>query len=243
MSVKFILLNGPKSVGKTTIANAIHDQIQNLGGVHSIRRNMADRLKVMTNAIYGVRDPHTGQIAGPDYLEKIKDIPLDVLGGASFRDAVIYVSEKMVKPRHGKTVFGEWFCDDVDSVQVADDALCVVADLGFSSKLIPLVNRYGTENVILARLSREGTSFDGDSRSYVSWQDALDFNDDTDAPFRIGPTRLSSTARNSAPLVEEDFGNVPGDPTIATQQVLSRVIEMNWLPAAAQSCPDLRMEG
>ena len=227
--IRMILINGPKRVGKTTNANLVADMIGRSlpDGCRAHRINMADRLKTLTNSIYNVRTPD-GQIAPPDYLEAIKDQPLEIFGGASFRQALIYVSEVVIKPRHGKTVFGKWFLDTVNQVCKPGDVV-ITADTGFASEIVPIINQVGGDNALLVRIHGMDASFDGDSRSYVHWKHVLTFKDDTNAPFRIGDASVRPDVLARGGFREIDVTNELGFPERSAQAVLDYAARANWL--------------
>lgn len=81
----------------------------------------------------------------------------------SCREALIFVSETIVKPTLGGDVFGRYrasFIKGNDMIYIDDSA-------GFEEELHPLIDIVGKENILLVRVHREGCSFDGDSRNYV----------------------------------------------------------------------------
>lgn len=52
-------------------------------------------------------------------------------------------------------------------IDSTSDKLYVFADGGFLAELIPLVGKIGAENITVAKIEREGCTFEGDSRDYV----------------------------------------------------------------------------
>lgn len=234
--IRMILINGPKRVGKTTNADLVVGELNRrlAGGARARRINMADRLKSITNALYDIRTPD-GLIAPPDYLEPVKDKPLEILGGATFRQTLIYVSEKVIKPRHGRTVFGKWFLDTVDDVCRPGDVV-ITGDTGFASEIVPIANRLGGANLCLVRLHGLGATFDGDSRSYVRWRDVFDFSDeDFDAPFRIGAPSVDPGVIARGGFTELDVANEHGMPELSVRAIMTRIEELGWLPIPSDS--------
>ena len=81
----------------------------------------------------------------------------------SCREALIFVSEIIVKPTLGGDVFGRYrasFLNENDVIYIDDSA-------GFEEELHPLIDIVRKEDILLVRIHREGCSFEGDSRSYV----------------------------------------------------------------------------
>jgi len=80
----------------------------------------------------------------------------------SIREAMIYVSEIICKPRLGKAYFGKARADSIQEGELVIDDSC-----GFAHELPPLIERVGQENILLLRIHREGYTFDGDSRGLI----------------------------------------------------------------------------
>lgn len=95
----------------------------------------------------------------------MKELPEEDLRGMSRRQAMIYTSEDVIKPKYGKSYFG----DQVAS-QVEDDEKYVISDGGFVEEIEPLIDRVGADNILLVQLVREGCSYRSDSRRYFNGQ-------------------------------------------------------------------------
>ena len=91
----------------------------------------------------------------------VKEVPHIDLGHMSCREAMIYVSEKVVKPLRGLDHFGKLVADEIDLKK--DYA---ISDGGFVDELIPVVEKVGTENFVLVQLTRDGEDYSSDSRRY-----------------------------------------------------------------------------
>jgi hypothetical protein len=231
MPVKILLINGPKRVGKTTIANLFHERLS-----QSFRVNMADRLKSMTNAFYNIRD-QIGAIAPPDYMEEQKDIPMELFGGVSYRKTLIFISEEVIKPRHGDTVFGHWMTETMEKlwngVRLASgvddpEVIFIVADSGFASELVPIVERFGAQSVALVRLSGLNATFDGDSRSYVYASNVMNFRGNP-GKYPIGVQSISSHNAAQGFRFEGDFVNYPNNPELTVRNIAEALNRANWL--------------
>jgi hypothetical protein len=152
---KVLILNGPPNSGKDTIADVIEK-------VYGFRhRRFKDRL-------YEIASLRSGCAGIRKYIRlcndrEKKDVPYDgftgEFKGMSPRESLIFTSEKIIKPSKGSDYFGQCLADNIDS------ELTVVSDGGFIEEIEPLVER--GYDVYIAQLTREGCSFDGDSRSYV----------------------------------------------------------------------------
>lgn len=79
----------------------------------------------------------------------------------SRRDAMIYVSEKFIKPKYGKDYFGQKLSESIE-----EERNYCVSDGGFIEELIPIINNIGAENMAVVQLTRNGCDFSSDSRRY-----------------------------------------------------------------------------
>lgn len=80
----------------------------------------------------------------------------------SIREAMIYVSEVICKPRFGDNFFG------VSRASKLQEGLTYVEDsCGFVEELPPLIERVGQDNILLIRIHRDGCTYDGDSRQMI----------------------------------------------------------------------------
>jgi len=80
----------------------------------------------------------------------------------SCREAMIYMSEVICKPRFSKDYFGVARAKSIQEGEIAVDS-----STGFEEELPPLIERLGQENILLIRVHREGATFEGDSRNYI----------------------------------------------------------------------------
>lgn len=88
----------------------------------------------------------------------------------TIREAMIYVSEVLMKPRLGVTIFGERRAGGlIPGELVIDDSTAAFEVDGEirADELCPLIEKIGQDNILLLRLHREGFDFSGDSRRYI----------------------------------------------------------------------------
>lgn len=150
---KVILLNSPAGSGKDYAADYITNKFD-----QAKKDKFARVLKERTHALYGYAwRPH-------DYYEAVKEIPTEDFFGLTPRQAYINVSEVYFKPVHGKDIFGKILSKELDKY---DWDIIVISDSGFVEEAEVLINKYGSENVILIKVIRPGYSFKGDSRNYI----------------------------------------------------------------------------
>lgn len=94
---------------------------------------------------------------------QIKEAPSIHLGGLSRREAMIYTSENHIKPKYGKSFFGDKVAEEIDITK--DYA---VSDGGFMEELYPIINKVGYDNMVLVQLVRDDCSYSSDSRRYFN---------------------------------------------------------------------------
>lgn len=90
-----------------------------------------------------------------------KEQPEERLQGMSRRQAMIHVSEDIIKPKYGKEFFGQQLAS-----QLKQEEYYCVSDGGFSEELHPIINTIGAENILIVQLGRNGYDFSSDSRRY-----------------------------------------------------------------------------
>ena len=98
-----------------------------------------------------------------------KEMPSMNLGHMSRREAMIYVSEQVIKPRKGLDYFGNLVANEIDL-----NKNYAISDGGFVHELLPVVQKVGTENFVLVQLTREGHDFSADSRRYFDGKNLVD---------------------------------------------------------------------
>jgi hypothetical protein len=153
---KLILLNGPPRSGKNTLASILQAGLTQPAEIIGISHH----LKRMVHAIYLGAG---GWDLDPDAFDAVKDVPQAILDGKSWRQMYIHYSENVIKPLHGKEWFGKQF------MQAArKHPLVLVPDSGFPQEAEYAIREIGPENVLLLRLYRDGYTFAGDSRNYIS---------------------------------------------------------------------------
>jgi hypothetical protein len=154
---RLILVNGPPRSGKDEIGKIIERRFAVV-----LVTKFAKVLKERTHALYNLYA--CGQPRPHDYFESQKDTPMECFLGLTPRQAYINVSELLMKPTHGKAVFGKLLAHQIE--QYEDPlGLNVVTDSGFVEEAQPLLRTH--PKALLIRMHREGCDFKGDSRSYI----------------------------------------------------------------------------
>lgn len=163
---RVVLLNGPPKCGKDTIASHLvpYFAFQKMKFAAPIKRMAAGLLDMRTELIEDHKDHEMNILCkettsdefgiAPTYSEK-----------DTIRRLLIRISEDFLKPVYGDTFFGRLA---VREMQRSSYSLIVFTDSGFATEATSIIRAIGKSNVLLIRLHRDGCTFDGDSRSYLS---------------------------------------------------------------------------
>lgn len=172
MPVKLIAFNGPPRSGKDTGANTVQSMI----GRQCVKIPLALILKEMTCRFFNTPYPWDG-------YEGMKDKTNGAFWGMTPRQAYIWMSEEVIKPKFGKDFFGKELVKRVDEIvnsrfnrQHRSNLIIVVSDVGFIEEWEIFQNYFGEKNCFLIQLFRPKHDFNGDSRSYI-YQDLLKIPD------------------------------------------------------------------
>jgi hypothetical protein len=85
------------------------------------------------------------------------------LQGMSRREAMIHVSEDIIKPKKGLDYFGKSVAEEIE-----EGKNYALADGGFVEELEPIIEKVGAENIVIVQLTREGCDYSTDSRKYFN---------------------------------------------------------------------------
>ena len=183
-----ILLNGPASCGKGIVVDYLRKQ-----GIDFKVRSCKDHLHKLTMNFFCVPEETYWNIYNnrklkeePNTYFRIKlglteRIKLRGLVGntpifrdtvyLSIRQAMIYISEVVCKPRFGYGYFGKARALSIqDNETIIDDSCSAfLNDSGDISadEIYPLIDRIGESNILLIRIHRSICNFNNDSRRYV----------------------------------------------------------------------------
>lgn len=146
-----ILFNGPPGSGKDAAADYFKEKgFKHLSFKYQLYKETVKYFDVNYDwFMEGYKD------------RNVKEVPSTLLGNMSRREAMIYVSEKVIKPRNGLDYFGNQVANEIQDGQ--DYA---ISDGGFIDELIPVINTVGSDNFILVQLTRDGCDYSTDSRRY-----------------------------------------------------------------------------
>lgn len=152
---KIILFNGPPSSGKDVASLYLFKKYNVLHC--SFKRKLIHLTQILLDIT--PTEWH--------YWYQDKEKPREELNDLSCRQALIKVSEEMVKPVMGKDFWGRseanWLKRNLHRDQIA-----VFSDAGFDEEVVPIVKAFGEKNVHIIKIIREGCSYENDSRKYLS---------------------------------------------------------------------------
>lgn len=149
-----VIFNGPPASGKDEAASLYKEQFGfgNLSFKYQLFKETIAHFGVDENwFMEGYED------------RDIKEKKEFALGDRSRREAMIHVSEDIIKPKNGKSFFG-WKV----SKEIEEGVHYAVADGGFVEELVPLIEKVGAENIVVVQITREGHDFSTDSRRYFN---------------------------------------------------------------------------
>lgn len=160
-----LILNGPPGAGKDTIADI-------LAGMGYDKHMMKETLYIDTANFFNVdvdelTERATDRILKEEPWHKLllrsTDHYRDIhITRVSPREALIHVSENIIKPSQGPDYFGKAAANRC--IERKSD-LAVFSDGGFAAEIPPIQAIY--DKTLILRLRREGFDYAGDSRSYL----------------------------------------------------------------------------
>jgi hypothetical protein len=170
---KIIMLNGPKRVGKGEAVKVLLRYLPN-----SVSFHLAADLERAMIALFDI--PMRVQIAVKAPGAAAKDQPIAELDGMTWREGLIKMSEKAFKPAFGEDFFGKLMLRKI--LRTPSQYIVLDSIGGFIPELEPIIDslrqHFGDSRsrLKLIRINREGHTFEGDSRSWLSDDRIVDLN-------------------------------------------------------------------
>ena len=153
MNKKVVIFNAPPGSGKDEACKYLLGACSN-----TFHKEFKSKLFTITREIFSVSKEEWEN----HYTRELKEQPWDKLNVLSPRQALIFVSEKIIKPNFSKLYFGESLAKSLEK------GLNVVSDGGFEDEVLPIIEAVGKDNILVVKIKREGCSFEGDSRNYLN---------------------------------------------------------------------------
>lgn len=157
-----VIMNGPPSSGKDDAAKFLVSKIKSFN-TNALHKEVKENLFNAVKSAYGVSEDVWNEL----YQRENKELPSYYLVNngiaISPRQAMINMSENVLKPLFGKSVFGKMAANSV-----VENAINVFSDGGFVEEAICLTDRVGGVNTLIIQIERQGCTFEGDSRGYIT---------------------------------------------------------------------------
>lgn len=148
--IRTIILNGPPNSGKDVLGRRLANRFS------FNRAEFKDELYTQSASYFKIHEDILIHLCTD---RKTKEEPCELLHGLTPRGALIYVSEEIIKPLEGKAYFGAKLADKLTGTTV-------VTDGGFDAEVAPIIE--ASDYTLIVRIARDGCSFEGDSRGYIS---------------------------------------------------------------------------
>ena len=167
-----VLFNGPPRSGKDSACEII---MKHFPEVHYVY--FKEILYSETAKILGLDFNFWAKVCQNGDL---KDSPMLVMSAGELmtpRDVLIYLAEKVLKPKHGKEFIARGTAETISGLiqfqreQNNEEAVIVIPDLGFDYEIDTVREMIPNAHVISVAVHRPGFTFEGDSRSYVKHPD------------------------------------------------------------------------
>jgi hypothetical protein len=172
-----VLFNGPPKNGKDTIAKILREMIDADCTIPSHLMHFATPMRDMAMTAVGEK--------GFDRYNEIKDVPQAVFAratsspeesqsladaeheGDSIREFMIALSEKFMKARYGKSIWGRLLRYVYAPWWGRQPAIILIPDLGFSEEFEFLLTQTDPSRVLLVHVHRGRDDWRNDSRGWV----------------------------------------------------------------------------
>lgn len=163
---KIIIANAPADAGKDEAIAYLKFTY----GVHPF--SFKTELKSLTLKLYCISEA----LWDSWYTRLGKELPREELGGLSCRQALIRVSEEIVKPNFGKDYFGRAEAVKLKAISEQGSIVAACSDGGFNEEINPMIATFGAENIYVLKIHRPYRSFKGDSRNWIDHPEIPSYN-------------------------------------------------------------------
>ena len=164
---KVVILNAPPNSGKDYFVEQLKEKgIHEVGGMSWSHKELKRPLVELVKNLYSLSDNDVEHLSSRENKEK----PSSLLNGKSWREAMIFVSEEVVKPALGKDIFGKVAASNLSV------GINIFTDGGFEEEIAPIVEEVGEDNIIIVKIHKDGCSFEGDSRDWIDIEGVKSFD-------------------------------------------------------------------
>lgn len=156
---QIVFFNGPPRCGKDTVVSQLvpYLNFRHLKFAAPIKREVAALLGITVKELEECKDR---QHRALKYYDQGSIIP----SYHTPRHLLIHLSEKVYKPMFGDDFFGRIVVEDIRKTAAQ---LILISDSGFESEFLPVRDEVGRSRCLIIKITREGCTFEGDSRSYL----------------------------------------------------------------------------
>ena len=154
---KVVLLNGPSHSGKSMAVTFLRKEFPDASVIdpkHPLTR--------LVSIVFMLTHDECMLFS----LPAEKNVPRTKLLGLSWREALIWASEDVLKKKFGDDAIGQFGVADIFTKNKVC-RLFFVDSVGFTNEALCYYKSFGNRNVLTVKLVREGKTFEGDSRGYV----------------------------------------------------------------------------
>lgn len=157
--MKVVIFNGPPRSGKDAVSRMLVEHIEAQGvDIPILEESLSLPLRHIAYSM-------VGQTYHESTYETFKETPFAEFGRTG-RQLMIDASESFLKPTYGIEVMAKMLIERVKDF----NGLLLIRDGGFQIEVDPICEAYGPQNVYIVNCYRNGCSFDGDSREYITHQ-------------------------------------------------------------------------
>ena len=163
-----VAFNGPPRSGKDTLAEMLANHMDAQGVTMMV---VPESLSLPLREIAYAMTGWIGSPDGPNY-EQFKTTHFKAFGKDG-RQIMIDVSERFLKPTYGIEIMANLLIARNSNI---GPAIILIRDSGFQIEIDPLIRWVGEDNLFVVSVNRDGTTFDGDSREWVTHKHMAMFN-------------------------------------------------------------------
>lgn len=160
-----VCFNGPPGAGKDLAAEMLVQHLDDKTNIPVRQESLSFPLRTIAYAM----TEYSGMRSGFDY-DTFKQTLFPQFGGRTGRELMIDVSESFLKPRYSRQIMVEMLIERNRFIE--NNGLLLIRDSGFQHEASALFAEYGTRNVYVVRMNREGCDFSNDSREWVNHHDS-----------------------------------------------------------------------
>lgn len=165
--MQIILINGAPRSGKDTLGTAIVNHCADRG-LNACVTKFAWEVKIKVHGIFDAVD-ELGKPLPADWFENVKDSEGPSGTRMTWRQAYIWYSEEVMKPKFGSTFFGRKMADRLKATMALGKYdVVAITDCGFFDEVDQVVRQLWEPSMRLVRVTRPGCTYMGDSRGPVT---------------------------------------------------------------------------